>query len=137
LCEVTKLLEHIAQLEAEKSRLQSAENERLLTSAVDTENDAKLAQLSLEKGESAKKIVALENAYKLLKDKHMKLVEAHANLLRSNAAVQGQSQKFKTENQNMKNSQSNVFNYMIQSGHRFFMIKTYVCCGGRKSSNFF
>ena len=60
-------------------------------------NDAKLAQLSLEKGESAKKIAALESAYKQLKDKHMKLVEAHANLLRQNAAVQAQTEKLKVE----------------------------------------
>ena len=115
--EVTKLLEHIAQVETEKSRLQSAENERLLTSSADSDLELKLAQLVLEKGESSKKIVALDNAYNLLKGKHMKLVQTHANLLRANATVQGQIEKAKKENHRLESFRSSLFDYIIQSGN--------------------
>ena len=55
--------------------------------------------MTLEKEESKKKIIALDGAYKLLKDKHMRLVETHANLLRSNAAGMGELEKAKIASQ--------------------------------------
>ena len=97
--EVTKLLEHISAVETEKDVLLSKENERNLLASVESDLEKSLAQMTLEKEESKKKIIALDGAYKLLKDKHMRLVETHANLLRSNAAGMGELEKAKIASQ--------------------------------------
>ena len=113
---VTKLLEHIAQLERKKSESQMAANERLLSASAVSETESKMAQLTLEKSESSKKIIALENAYKLLKEKHIKLVDTHANLLRSTAANQSEFDKVKNDQQTLVSFKKNLFKYIVESG---------------------
>ena len=97
--EVTKLLEHIENIEVEKNNLLAKENERSLMASIESDLEKSLAKMTLEKEESKKKITALDGAYKLLKEKHMKLVETHANLLRSNAAGMGELEKAKIASQ--------------------------------------
>ena len=122
---MTKLLEHIAQLEREKSESQMAANERLLTASAASETESKMAQLALEKSESSKKIIALENAYKLLKEKHIKLVDTHANLLRSTAANQSEFDKIKNDKQMFVTFKANLYKYIVESGKvkQFFSVK--------------
>ena len=74
--EVTKLLEYISQLEREKLE---AETSKL---SFET-NQATVNSLKTENQELAKKKVAVENAFQQLKMKHMKLVQMHADHLRT------------------------------------------------------
>ena len=81
--EVTKLLEYISQLEREKLE---AETSKL---SFET-NQATVNSLKTENQELAKKKVAVENAFQQLKMKHMKLVQMHADHLRTTASIKGE-----------------------------------------------
>ena len=83
--EVTKLLEHIAKLEAEKEQIQ-------FQAADLAANAASASQLNKAESDlvaSQTKYSNLENAYKMLKDKHLKLIDNHAALLRSSSSGTG------------------------------------------------
>ena len=84
---VTKLLEHIAKLEAEKEQIQ-------IQAADLAANAASATQLNKAESDliaSQTKYSNLENAYKMLKDKHLKLIDNHAGLLRSSSSGKGPS----------------------------------------------
>ena len=84
---VTKLLEHIAKLEAEKEQIQ-------IQAADLAANAASATQLNKAESDliaSQTKYSNLENAYKMLKDKHLKLIDNHAGLLRSSSSGRGSS----------------------------------------------
>ena len=78
--EVTKLLEYISQLEREKVDSEtSIQTNQATLNSFETEND-----------ELSKKKIAVENAFQQLKMKHMKLVQMHAEHLRSTASIKGE-----------------------------------------------
>lgn len=81
--EVTKLLEYISQLEREKVESETS------TLSLQT-NQATLNSLKTENDELSKKKVTVENAFQQLKMKHMKLVQMHAEHLRSTASIKGE-----------------------------------------------
>ena len=81
--EATKLLEHITKIENEKGNMGIEIEGLRLQQESKTKNAIELT--SMEEQVKAAEIRSnnVENAYKQLKDKHLKLVNAHANLLRS------------------------------------------------------
>ena len=90
---VTKLLEHIAKLEAEKEQIQ-------IQAADLAANAASATQLNKAESDliaSQTKYSNLENAYKMLKDKHLKLIDNHAGLLRSSSSGRGSSRSDRHE----------------------------------------
>ena len=83
--EVTKLLEHIAKLEAEKEQIQFQAADLAANAASATQ----LNKVESDLVASQTKYSNLENAYKMLKDKHLKLIDNHAELLRSSSSGTG------------------------------------------------
>ena len=92
--EATKLLEHIAKLETEKELLTSQIEEERQKAKNHNENSLLFSDTEQRLRSAETKYTSIEAAYKQLKDKHLKLVETHASLLRS---ASNEKDQIKTE----------------------------------------
>jgi hypothetical protein len=124
IVEATKLLEHITNIEHEKSNMaieieglrKNNLRETQLTSSI------QITELEEQIKNSENRASNVENGYKQLKEKHLKLVDAHAKLLRS---AQQEKEAIKAEHVTQINKaeaelegiKCSILNYVIeQSG---------------------
>lgn len=100
--EVTKLLEYISQLEREKVDSETS---------IQT-NQATLNSFKTENDELSKKKIAVENAFQQLKMKHMKLVQMHAEHLRSTASIKGELESHETNKKRINSHLNGMFEFL-------------------------